>query len=98
MPIIYELGLLPILLEIADHRLIKHAAADRNLLIAVLLLLLLIIGLGPYARRGHATTVVPVHWDCVVLLEARGLGAGRAERLRLTLGVETAARHSCRIR
>ena len=97
MPIIYELGLLPILLEIADHRLIKHAAADRNLLIAILLLLLLIIGLGPYARRGHATTVVSVHGDCVVLFEARGLGAGRAERLRLTLGVETSARHSCRI-
>lgn len=95
MPIIYELGLLPILLEIAHHRLIKHAAADRNLLIAVLLLLLLIIGLSPYAR-GHAT--VTIHRDCVVLFEARGLGAGRAERLRLTLGVETAARHSCRIR
>ena len=97
MPIIYELGLLPILLEIADHRLIKHAAADRNLLIAILLLLLLIVGLGPYARRGHAT-VVTVHWDCVVLLEARGLGTRRAERFRLTLGVETAARHSCGIR
>ena len=96
MPIIYELGLLPILLEIAHHRLIKHAAADRNLLIAILLLLLLIIGLSPYARWGHAT--VTVHWDCVVLFEARSLGAGRAERLRLTLGVETAARHSCRIR
>jgi hypothetical protein len=90
MTIIYELRLLSILLEIGHHRLIKHAAADRNLLIAILLLLLLLVNWLSPNTRGHSTHTV--HGHGVVLLKTLGLGAGWAERLGLP--VVTAASHS----